>query len=650
MSLDIMRKGRIAEFALVVLCIFLFFFNLGRAPLFDLDEGLYVSCARNMVVTGDWITPTLNSRPMLRPHDTSVPFYEKPILIYWCAAASMKLFGISEAAARLPAALTTLITTLCIYYAGRRWFGRRAGLLAAAVYATAPMTLADARQMTTDSLLVCTLTIGLMSFWESRAAASEGATGEGTRPVRFPVVFWVMCALAVLVKGAVGLLLPLLVISVNVIFERLRFRFRWAGRAPGEFAFGLRWNRFSGIRTVIRRLRPLPGLILLLAIAAPWHFAVARSGKIDAEGHTFYQEYIGVQHIGRFRGLDKVHNMPIFTYFGYFLIGFFPWACFAPTAFRSPNYEGSPVSAADPSIDDKPTGSDLEPKESDPNPFPFPWPSIAYVSRPEDEVHRFLLIWFWTIFVFFSIGAAKLPTYIVPAYPAAALLVGRWFDLALKDGDNSRFRAMWRAIRGVQAVAVILFIVAMAAPLFSGPAHPLAPAPIISAVQHLTIVLFLGCTIAWISLRNGEVDRWRKLGVVALIITMALVVGLASTEGYAAARDSLLAPYQMVAMDARKDAALGMPVVFYNIIPRRPSMLFYAATYAPIERKETPLLPYLSTATSPKNRSVDVVVTSACLKKYLAPEVSAARWGIQILSDRGEGVNECLLVRISKTN
>ncbi len=95
---------RYAEIALLALCVFLFFFRLGSVPLFDLDEGVYVTCARNMAVSNNWITPTLNSRPMLHPDDQSVPFFEKPILVYWCGAASMKLLGISEFAARLPAA------------------------------------------------------------------------------------------------------------------------------------------------------------------------------------------------------------------------------------------------------------------------------------------------------------------------------------------------------------------------------------------------------------------------------------------------------------------------------------------------------------------------------------------------------------------
>src|ERR1051326_7407960 len=102
-------SGRRAEIGLGLLSLFLFFWRLGDARLFDLDEGLYVTAARNMAVSGDFTVPRLNSRPHDRPRETTVPFFEKPILVYWVSAASMRAFGISEAAARLPVALASLL-------------------------------------------------------------------------------------------------------------------------------------------------------------------------------------------------------------------------------------------------------------------------------------------------------------------------------------------------------------------------------------------------------------------------------------------------------------------------------------------------------------------------------------------------------------
>jgi 4-amino-4-deoxy-L-arabinose transferase-like glycosyltransferase len=546
----------------------------------------------------------------------------------------MKLFGVSELAARLPAALSSLLTTWFIWFAGCKWFNRRAGLLSAAIYATAPMTVLDARQMTTDSLLVCALTIALVSFWQSGAHAANRTVNR-----RYVLLFWAMCGVAVLIKGAVGLLLPVMIIVVNVVFEKLRFRFRWAGRAPGELAIGARWNRFAQVRPVIGRLQLLIGLIVVLLVAAPWHLAILKTHNPDAEGRNFVQEYIVRQHIGRFRGGDTVHNAPIYTYFLYFLVGFFPWACFAPTAFRNPEFEGSRQEAS--AIDAAAAAQEGEHHA-------FPWPSVIHSSRPEDDKHRFLLVWFWTIFTFFSISAAKLPTYIVPAYPAAALLIGSWFDICLNDA--TRFRALLRAVRGVTAVAGLLAGVACFAPT-QVHGKPLAPPDVVSAVRIITLTLLAGGGAAWVAMSNGEVARWRQVGIAALIACMTLVVLEASTLGYSVADRFVQSPFQQAAVFARKDAAAGIPVVFYNISPRLPSMLYYAETYSPIERKETPLLPYLEglrhTGYSPDARGVDVALAKKSLETQLKPEADKAGWTIEHLYEN-EGFLVVRLVRSTK--
>lgn len=649
----------IPEWCLLGLCLFLFFFRLGSVPIFDIDEGLYVTCARNMVTTGDWTTPMLNARPPLHPIQTLSPFFEKPILTYWCAAASMKLFGISEWAARLPVALASLITTFCIYLFGRRWFGRRAGLLAGAIYATAPMTLVNARQMTTDALLVLLLTVALMAFWESGVSGQTGETTKERRRLRYPLLFWAVCGLAVLAKGAVGLLFPLLVIVVTEVFERLRFRFRWAGRVPGELSFGIRWNRFRNLRQVWSGLKPIVGIPLLLLVAVPWHILVAQAGRLEPAPETvhgvvhpiertFYQEYILIQHIGRFRGLDTVHNMPFFIYIAYFLLCFFPWSCFAPTAFRSPSYEGSQAKEEEAGPGSNSShGEEIYPANStgraggrDMEADPFPWPSIIYVSKPEDATHRFLLIWFWTIFVFFSLGAAKLPTYIAPCYPAAALLVGRWFDYTLKD--STRLPATWRALRGVLAVATVLLAGVMAVSLLPSrlfglpPLRTLTSDSVIRTAQHLALTLFIGCALARILYRNGQEEKWRRYGILALLGTMVSVIGVTVSEGFSVLGKDVLSPYKQVAEAAAPDAARGIPVVLYHFTNRRPSMLYYAASYSPFEHKEAPLVPYLDSIVNAKQEDVDVIVEQSKKSNPVTPELAEqSQWSVTSLEQRG---------------
>ena len=299
---------------LFLLCLFFFFWRLGVPPLFDLDEALYVSCARQMVLSGDMVTPRLNSRPPGRPNELTSPFYEKPIMVYWAPAISMKIFGISELASRLPSALAALLTTFIIYIVGRRWLSRSAGLFAAVVYAASPMTIADARQMTTDGLLTLWFSIAMFSFWEINRRSQSSQPRNSLFPA---VLVWISCGLAMLTKGVVGILLPVMVIVSYALVSR---------KLNPEHP--LDWPK------IVLRLKIPMGILILTAIVVPWHLLIWRAGGHDAQGRTFVQEYFIRQHIGRFRGLDTVHNAPIFTFFAYFLIGFFPWSCFSPAAFR----------------------------------------------------------------------------------------------------------------------------------------------------------------------------------------------------------------------------------------------------------------------------------------------------------------------------
>ncbi|HZP84333.1 MAG TPA: glycosyltransferase family 39 protein, partial [Chthonomonadaceae bacterium] len=606
---------------------------------FDLDEALYVTCARQMVLTGDIVTPRLNSRPLTNPAETAVPFFEKPILVYWACAASMALFGLSEWTARLPVALAALLTTGLVAWAGTRWFGRRAGLLAGLVYALAPITVLDARQMTTDGLLVLWFTGAMLAFWHCHSAAQD------RRSVAFgwPLLFWTACALAVLTKGAVGLLLPLLVSGVLLFVSR--FAPRWKRLRDAEPTDAAAINLWASVRSV----RPLAGLLLVLVLAAPWHIAIWRAGGRDAQGRTWVQEYILRQHVGRFRGLDTVHNAPPPTYFVYFLFGFFPWACFAPAAFRKPSPpdplshaagEGGTLARARASASPRMKNAGTIKPDIRLSPSPTAW------ERGTGGEGRFLLVWFWTIFVFFSVGAAKLPTYIAPAYPAAALLVGRWLDSALRSSASARtLRSVQRGALGALAAAAFLAAVAVFVPPYLPPRAAI-PASAVLLIRAVTLLMLAGCLIAWLCLLYGRGMRWRWGGFGALLAVPMALVGVGCTLGYAVARRDLLGPYQQLAIAARPDAEKGLPVVFYNIIPRRPSMLYYAR-YAPLERKERPLLPFLRPFLQAEPHEADVVLPVRAWKEGLVQELAAVpEMTARVLKQTGGEREGWVLLRI----
>ncbi len=652
------------ELGLLALCLFLFFWRLGDAPLFDLDEALYVTCAQQMVVSDDWVTPRINTRQPERPGVTAIPFFEKPTLVYWASAGSMRVFGRNLWAARLPAALAALLTTFAIALFGHRRFTRRAGLFAGAIFAANPMTLVDARQMTTDGLLVLWFTLALFCFWEVQARDTRYEIRGNVHASRISylvsrIFFWLFSALAILTKGIVGLLLPLLIIGVYLTLDRLMLRARWKTPLGPRLRFALKLHPLHRVWAGVRRLRPFVGLLLLLVVAAPWHLRIVGSPERDAQGRTWVMEYIQRQHIGRFKGLDTVHNQPLPTYFVYFLLFFFPWAGFTPAAFRNRKEEKEKRRKGE---EEKIRDTRYEIREGEDSSFILP-PS------------SFLLTWFWTLFVFFSLGAAKLPTYIAPAYPAAALLVGRWLDAVLsgqgqeeqerKQPLNSG-RSLRRGALCALFIGLLLLCALPIAPRFVPPNAPL-PVGVIPLAWHLALTLTLGSALAWFCFRKADVERQALgvpntalitrnqppttnhqplTGIGALIAMMGVVVAILGSEGYGVLHNSVLGPYQQVARDARSDAAQGIPVVYFNIIPRRPSMNFYAG-YAPFEHKEVPLLPFLVRCVPPGGREADVVLTYNAYTRLLTPEIGGVPGAsAHILQQRGPN-GEWALVRVT---
>lgn len=618
---------RLPRFGLLLLCLFAFFWRLGAAPLFDLDEALYVDCAREMILTGDWVTPRLNSRPPQSPERLTVPFYEKPILVYWTSAASQKIFGLNLLAARLPAACAALLTTGFIAVFGIRRFGEHAGLLAGIIYAASPLTLLDARQMTTDGLLVLWLTAALLAFFSISGVPKHTGKSTGATTASFAqtAFFWISCAFAVLTKGIVGILLPALVIGVFLMTE--------AGtKRSDENAPPLVRSYLISLWQTLRRLRPVPGLLLFFAIAAPWHVLAARTGERDAQNRTFYQEYVIRQHVNRFRGGrngDTVHAAPPYMYFVYFTIGFFPWAFFVPSAFRRMTCSEEQEKGRgnrEQKIGHREKGTEKYKEQG--------------AGSNNESSRRFLLAWFGTIFVFFSIGAAKLPTYIAPLLPPAALLVGRWLDGVLRTGKNRP--AEWGTLSAA-SLSLLLFIAALIAPQHLPPNLPV-PAAAILLVQMITGVLFFGTLTAWVSFAAQKA----KIGFALLTFTILAVVAVGATKGYDFATRDGFGPYQRLARQANIYAAQNIPIVYYDIVPRTPSAL-YRAEYSPREFGRAPLLPYLRTFLTPRSSAAIILCSRKTLDTKLQSEVNATPdYTIQIIAQDGSISGGWLLLRVTR--
>src|SRR6266699_772887 len=179
--------------ALAVACYVLFFYGLGGIGLIGPDEPRYAAVAREMLMTGDYVTPRLYG----------VPWFEKPVLMYWLAAAGYKLFGLNEAGARFPSALGATICVFFVYWCGRKLWDRATGFLAALILAPSVGSFAFARAASMDMPLTACLTMSLAFFLVAFNDTTQ-------RRRAWFCGFYAALGLGVLAKGPVAILLPAL--------------------------------------------------------------------------------------------------------------------------------------------------------------------------------------------------------------------------------------------------------------------------------------------------------------------------------------------------------------------------------------------------------------------------------------------------------
>ncbi len=350
------------DYLLAALLIAAFFcLLLGNRPLSVPDEGRYVEISREMAITGDYVTPRLNG----------VKYFEKPVLFAWLETGAIKLFGLDTFTLRLWPALFGLFGCLATLFAGAHLYGRRTGLIAAAVLATSLLYYGLSHAIILDMAVSVLLAAALFSFL------------LGTREVpgmRRRLYFWgfyAFSALAVLTKGLIGIVIPMMVIGAWVVLL-------------GE------WR-------LLRKISLPSGIVLFLAIAAPWHVLVMRANP------EFFHFYFIQEHFLRY--LTKMHHRyhPVWFFVPIVLVGLFPWSVFLVQAVR--------------------------------HNLPTAW--------RERTVHRdalFLMLWAGLIFLFFSASDSKLPPYILPIFPPLAILIGRYLADAWECRDFPGVRAGYTAL------------------------------------------------------------------------------------------------------------------------------------------------------------------------------------------------------------
>ena len=318
-------------------------------------DAVQAQIARNMLVSGDWVTPRLDG----------VVYLEKAPLVYWLVAGSYAIFGVHDWAARIPIALSAIALCWVTAAFGIWAFGRKAGLYAGLCMATCIGLFLFTRILIPDVMI--TLTVAL-AMWALLRTLDE----EEPHPRFWAAVLAVNLGLGLLLKSLIGIVFP---IAAGLLYLY----------ATGQVFSASAW----------RRLRPISGVLIVLAIAAPWHIlATLRNPPYFAftlhsgpgQYHGFLWFFFINEQLLRFLNLRYPRDydtVPRLYFWLFHLLWLFPWSVYLP--------------------------------------------AIARLSfKPVDRAGRARLLalcWAGFILVFFTFSTTQ-EYYSMPAYPALALLLG----------------------------------------------------------------------------------------------------------------------------------------------------------------------------------------------------------------------------------
>ncbi|MFM8804626.1 MAG: ArnT family glycosyltransferase [Planctomycetia bacterium] len=387
--------------------------GIAPAPFWDEDEPRFAAIARTMVDTGDWVVPMFNGELAV----------DKPVLMHWAMAVAYSLFGKSEIAARLPAAVATLLTALALLRAGTRWFSGTTGVVAALAYVGCLLVGIEAHAATPDAILTCLTTWATILFAEPLLqGGSAPATGVPRLSWRRAAVIGGLLGLAVICKGPIGVVGPLAVVLPWTWWLAMQRRLASQTTATDRPLAACLAAALPAAWDAVRVARLVPIGAAALAVAAPWYAAVS----LRTDG-AWLHGFFFIHNVGRFVAPMERHGGSVLLHPLALLVGFYPWSCFLPLAIV--------VTA---------------------------W-RIWKRAETADREHALGLVLLWiAVWVGgFSLSATKRPTYVLPAYPAAALLVAAAGVAAARRGtwDHPAWMAAGTvslALGGVITAAAVL--------------------------------------------------------------------------------------------------------------------------------------------------------------------------------------------------
>ncbi len=545
----------------------LFVWQLGSAGLVDETPPLFAASARAMVERSDWLIPHVNG----------LPRYDKPPLVYWLMGLLYALPGqprwdpLGTWAASLPSALATIAVMLTLADTLLRWPQsaatlqplprRRAGepaagpaselsgaaepapaatstwptaltaLGAALAFALSPLVLLWGRIPVSDALFTAMVALSLLTLWRRQA--------DPAQPWALP---WLLLGLAVLTKGPVAVLLVGLSLALFLLLQ-------------------------GDGRRLLARLRPWPGLLLCGLVALPWYgLALWRDGR------AFWDSFFGYHNLQRFTAVVNDHLEPWWYFLPVLLVAALPVTpllllglvrSIGPLRLR--HWRGLPL------------------------------PLSVRAVAPDQSLARFAACWLLAILLFFTAAATKLPSYWLPATPAAALLIALMSQQAWRPAPSraqagagstaaptpplpaaaqpdGAFRLAWWLSLLLAAVLTLAFALApLWVPLIFDPEMPTLPAELLAsgllvrAAWLWALAVLLGW---WLRARPAP------LRLLALQLPLVLFVPAALLPSWALGDRLRGLPVRQIAAAATRLAAPREPLAMVGIL--KPSLHYYS--------------------------------------------------------------------------
>ena len=429
-------------------------------------DAVQAQIARNMLVSGDWVTARLDG----------VAYLEKAPLVYWMMAASYKIFGVHDWAARLPLALAVVLLCFVTYRFGRWAFDDQAGMFAGIILATSVGLFLFTRILIPDAILTLTIT-GAIWAWLRLLEPDE------EQPHRWAAVMGLCFGAGLLLKGLIAVVFPALAgLAFMAVTHQL---FRW---------------------TAWKKLDLWLAATVALLIAAPWHILAAfnnppafafslHSGPGEYRG--FFWFYFFNEHLLRFLNMRyprDYNTVPRVWFWLLNLVWLFPWSAYLPAAVK-----------------------------------------MSYSAQSRASRARLMAIcWIGTVMVFFTFSTTQ-EYYSMPIYPALALLLGS--AMASRD---TRVRAGTWILQGISSVlcfalTIVLFMV-WRLPATGDIAQALTQNPemytlsmghmgdlTLNAFAYLTLPLAIA-TLAFAAIAAGLAVWRNNIGRTVMVVAIGMII------------------------------------------------------------------------------------------------------------------------------